>query len=301
MVCLGVGADVMPPDVAALGEKVDFAQRKLGGIRAEMAATQRKYAIMDMKLRRATTTLLRAQQFPQGFWMMRAVVNGQPGAADIASMAVKQGVADVAAVDSRVKDLRALYGEVNSEVAALREVEENYRAARGKLSGAQKEALRQAMVRADDLALKIAGVKDVSGDVPAPLELPTEQDTQVVLQQEDRVAPKMPVEGKVIQAFRRGRGATQEGVVLHGKKGADVRSMVSGEVLYSGPFRQFGGLVIVKSEKGEDVLFGGLGSLRVATGNHVLAGDVLGGLGDDGRLYWEVRKRGRTVNPLASR
>lgn len=104
-----------------------------------------------------------------------------------------------------------------------------------------------------------------------------------------------------MQGFRAGKGATAEGVVLRAAKGSTVQTLVSGEVLYSGPFRKFGGLIIVKAVTGEDVLYGGLGTLNVSAGDTVQAGQIVGTLGDDGKLYWEERRRGRVVDPLAMR
>lgn len=301
MVCVSgaaMAADVLPPDVRTLGAKVDEAQVKLGVVRGQMVAAQRKFAVMDTRLRRATNTLVRTQQYPPGFWWARAVIGQQPVAADVASMAVRQGVADVTAVDARVKDLRTLYGEANAQIDELRGLQAAFATARGKLSGAQKDALRAAMVQADELAAKMSGVQVVPEAVESLVAIP--EPTAVVEEVAGNV-PRLPVEGQVVQGFKKGKGATAEGVVLHGTAGSEVKSMAAGEVLYSGPFRQFGGLVIVKSESGEDILYGGMASLHVTTGGHVLAGDVLGTLADDGRLYWEVRRRGRTVNPLALR
>lgn len=293
-----VRADVLPPDVRDLAVKVEAAERGVAAVRAEMASTQRTYAVMDTRLRRATATLVRTQQFPPGFWLARAVVSGEPGAADTAAMAVRQSVRDVAAVDARVKGLRQLYEDSNSKLEALREARETYRNARGRMSSEQQQALHSAMVEADTLAQTLAAVVPVSVSVPA-LENEEISVTAPVVAKVESGPVKAPVEGSVVQGFHGGKGATAEGVVMKAKKGAEVRSVVAGEVLYSGPFRQFGGLVIVKGEGGEDVLFGGLGMLRVSTGHHVLAGDVVGNMGDEGRLYWEVRRRGRTVNPLA--
>lgn len=301
LACGWVRAEPLPPDVEVLASKVSAAQRQLGDVRVHMQAVQRRYAVMDTRLRRATSTLLRAQQYPPGFWWARSIVAGEPMAADLASMAVRQGVADIAAVDQRVKSLRALYGEANEQIAALRALEEAYRAARGRLSDDQRDALRAAMVQADLLAQRLTEVKPVSGEVVVPIPEPALVTATVLPSSSEQRpdAPRFPIAGQVVQRFRGGKGATAEGVVMKGAAGAEVRSLVAGEVLYSGPFRQFGGLVIVKSVGGEDVLYGGLGSLRTTTGAHVLAGDVLGGLADDGKLYWEVRRRGKTINPLA--
>lgn len=286
---------VLPPDVRELEAKVNAAEAGIRTVRSELAASGRKYAVMDTRLRRATTTLLRVRQYPEGFWLTKAMVENKPGVMDVAAMAAKQSVNDVRMVDARVKALRELYGEANAKVDAWRGVQVAFASAGQRLSAQQKQALRESSIEAEELAARLAAVKTAEADV-APLE-----DENVAAVEASGGPVGLPLDGEVVQRFRQAKGATREGMVIGGKQGDSVRSVVPGEVLYSGPFRQFGGVVIVKAVGGEDVVYGGLGSLHVVTGGRVLAGDVLGEVGEDGKLYWEVRKRGRTINPLALR
>lgn len=107
-----------------------------------------------------------------------------------------------------------------------------------------------------------------------------------------------PIGGPVLVGFKQGKGAEAEGVVLGGQAGEAVASPVKGKVLFAGQFRQFGGLVIVQGQAGQDEVLGGLGEMYVAANAAVRGGKALGTLGERGRLYWEVRAGGQAKNPL---
>ncbi|NBX86619.1 MAG: hypothetical protein EBQ80_05245, partial [Proteobacteria bacterium] len=113
------------------------------------------------------------------------------------------------------------------------------------------------------------------------------------------LSPTLPIQGKILQGFHQSQGATAEGITLQGQAGSPVKAQVAGEVLYSGPFRQFGGLIIIKATSGHDILYGGLQTLTVNPGDTIKAGQPLGTLNPTGKLYWEIRRRGRPLNPLA--
>jgi septal ring factor EnvC (AmiA/AmiB activator) len=77
-----------------------------------------------------------------------------------------------------------------------------------------------------------------------------------------------------------------------------------GRVVYAGWFRGYGNLVIVDHGEGYHTLAAHLASMSTAMGEEVGAGALLGTVGDTGSmrgpsLYFEVRERGRPVDPLA--
>jgi septal ring factor EnvC (AmiA/AmiB activator) len=94
----------------------------------------------------------------------------------------------------------------------------------------------------------------------------------------------------------------QNGVDIAAPAGAPVRAVAPGRVVHAGWFRGYGNLVIVDHGAGYHTLVAHLGSMRTAMGEEVEAGDVLGSVGDSGSLkgpylYFEVRERGRPVDP----
>jgi len=96
----------------------------------------------------------------------------------------------------------------------------------------------------------------------------------------------------------------QNGVELKAPAGAEVRAVAPGRVVHAGWFRGYGNLVIVDHGEGFHTLVAHLASMHTAMGEEVQAGTLLGTVGDTGSLrgpslYFEVRERGRPVDPRA--
>jgi len=115
-----------------------------------------------------------------------------------------------------------------------------------------------------------------------------------------------PVEvpfGKVVSP--RFRTVTvQNGVELRAGAGTPVRAVAPGRVVHAGWFKGYGNLVIVDHGEGFHTLVAHLASMRTAMGEEVAVGAALGTVGDTGSLrgpsvYFEVRERGRPVDPAA--
>jgi LysM repeat protein len=92
------------------------------------------------------------------------------------------------------------------------------------------------------------------------------------------------------------------GVVLTGEKTETVRSLTSGTVISAGPYRGFGRVVIVKSDRGYDYVYGGCESLSVRKWDRVLAGSEVGKWGIDSlsakpQLFFMVYLNGKPVDP----
>jgi septal ring factor EnvC (AmiA/AmiB activator) len=94
----------------------------------------------------------------------------------------------------------------------------------------------------------------------------------------------------------------QNGVDVEAPAGAPVRAVAAGRVVHAGWFKGYGNLVIVDHGDGYHTLVAHLGSMQTAMGEEVEAGSVLGTVGDSGSLkgpylYFEIRERGRPVDP----
>lgn len=95
-----------------------------------------------------------------------------------------------------------------------------------------------------------------------------------------------------------------EGVDLAAPRGAPIRSITSGVVVYADPYGGYGNLVVVKHRNGMTSHYGHCDSFNVRTGQKVQAGQILGFVGSTGRvtgphLHLEIRKDGAPLNPEA--
>lgn len=122
-----------------------------------------------------------------------------------------------------------------------------------------------------------------------------------------------PVGGRTITAFGRddGLGAISNGETVEARAGAIVTAPAQATVLYAGPFRAYGQLLILDVGDGYHVVLAGMSSLDVSTGQTMVAGEPVGVMGaiklasvsaaaiqnDNPTLYIEFRKNGKPVDP----
>jgi len=111
----------------------------------------------------------------------------------------------------------------------------------------------------------------------------------------------LPVVGRIIEHFgdKLAVGSAQ-GMRITTRGGAQVVSPYDGQVVFAGPFRDYGSLLIIEHSGGYHSLLAGLGELYNAVGQWVLAGEPIGLMKVSGKtqnLYLELRKKGRAINP----
>lgn len=110
------------------------------------------------------------------------------------------------------------------------------------------------------------------------------------------LAWQSPVQGKVVEDFN--PKELRKGITLESKGGASVRPVASGEVVYAGDgLRDYGKLVIIKHTSDLLSAYGHNQTILVSEGQTVKNGDFISTLGSSGRLYFEIRKDGKPVNP----
>lgn len=280
-------------EVADLQAKVDAAETKLGLVQAKITAARARHGKADAELRDSVRQMVRVQQYPQGFWLMRSVLMDTPMQAELMQVMARQQGRNLVQAQAEAGTLTELYGQINSQLQAVRDVQAAYGEANGRLVDAEKAVLRRAGIQADALSADLQAALDASVTIP---EVSVRKPVASVVV-DTATAGGLPVAGRVERPYG-AAGTTHSGIVLKAAAGAQVRATQAARVLYAGPFKHFGGLVIMKTVRGEDVLLGGLGTLQVKAGMDLAAGQVLGGAGDDGRIYWEVRRSGKVVNPL---
>jgi len=113
---------------------------------------------------------------------------------------------------------------------------------------------------------------------------------------------KKPVVGDILQKYgsKSKSGESLKGVVLQTAANAQVVSPANGEVVFTGPFLEYGPMVIVRHDDGVHTLLAGLNQIQTDIGQRVLVGEPLGVMGvatDAKKLYVEVRKGSKPVDP----
>ena len=111
----------------------------------------------------------------------------------------------------------------------------------------------------------------------------------------------LPVAGRLVAGFgdRLPDGAQSRGITLAARDGAQAVAPAAGRVVFAGPYRGYGRIVIVEHAGGWTSLVTGLVELGVRVGDELVGGAPLGQAGP-GRpvLGLELRHDGEPVNPL---
>lgn len=123
----------------------------------------------------------------------------------------------------------------------------------------------------------------------------------------------LPVAGRIKRQYGTadGNGGTMLGDMVATQSGAIVTAPADGSVLYAGPFRSYGQLLILNAGDGYHVVLAGMSRISVAPGQSVLAGEPIGAMGEarvasttasenansTPELYVEFRKDGKPVDP----
>jgi murein hydrolase activator len=92
---------------------------------------------------------------------------------------------------------------------------------------------------------------------------------------------RFPVSGTVLKPYGSdtGLGHALPGLALQAEAHAQVIAPIYGKVEFAGPFRSYGGLVIINAGEGYLVLLAGMDKILTSTGQSVKAGEPLGEMG----------------------
>ena len=138
-------------------------------------------------------------------------------------------------------------------------------------------------------------------------------------QQQQQVAQQMPVEPQTTGHFAKAKGrlpypirgtiigrfgdttlggAHSKGITISGRSAARVIAPFDGVVLFAGPFKNYGQVIILDHGDSYLTLLAGLDSVNPAVGQSVLAGEPIGQMKiAKAELYVEIRHNGQVLDP----
>ncbi len=262
------------PDVAAFEASLARAQTGLDTLNTALADQRRQHADAIDGLNRAVITSLRMQQWPDGLiWAGSLTTNG-PAPSTLLRLIQTQSGQLMARSETRLNDYLALHNQTRTRLDELNALRAQLANRQNRLTQTQNAALRRAVVQADVLASLL---ETTAGHPPSPAS--SQPNSQHLL----------PVAGLSSEAHG-------GGTYIHTAPDAPVQATLPGTVAFSGPFRQFGGLVIV--DAGHDIfaIYAGFGTLAVNEGDTVTTGQTLGTMpATPSRLFTDIRRNGRSV------
>ncbi len=112
-----------------------------------------------------------------------------------------------------------------------------------------------------------------------------------------------PVVGKIVkdQTLQKKFSPNGQGILFETKKNADVFAPSKGKVVFKGPFRSQGDILILDHGKKVYTILMGMDKIDAKEGNNVYAGQKLGMMAGYGaespKLYLELRLEGKAIDP----
>jgi septal ring factor EnvC (AmiA/AmiB activator) len=241
--------------------------------------------------------------------------------ADLAEL-VKVRSAIAAERDGLGRDLAALSQERTRMTVLVQE--------RQRKQSETEKALEAERGRAVQLARQADNLKDLIGKIEQEIASSARAaaaaragNTLAALNDPGRLSPAIafasarkslpfPLNGIRIREFGMpdGLGGTEKGLSLASRAGAQVTAPCDGWVVYAGPFRSYGQLLILNAGGGYHVLLAGMERISVDLGQFVLTGEPVAIMGGGPQsaaavatgssqpvLYIEFRKDGAPVDP----
>jgi septal ring factor EnvC (AmiA/AmiB activator) len=113
----------------------------------------------------------------------------------------------------------------------------------------------------------------------------------------------LPSAGRITGKFgqRRGKNDTLRGLEMETASAATVTAPYAGEVLFTGPFMNYGNMVIIRHSGDYHTLLAGLSRIDVSPGQALVDGEPIGIMGKqetERQLYVELRKNSKPIDPL---
>ncbi len=119
----------------------------------------------------------------------------------------------------------------------------------------------------------------------------------------------LPVQGKILMRFGQSdqNGMPSKGIHLETRAETQVISPCDGLILYAGPFRSYGQLLIINPGGGYHIVLAGMDKIEAQQGQYVLAGEPIAAMGPEAHtdetslkrptLYVEFRRDQQSIDP----
>ena len=186
------------------------------------------------------------------------------------------------------KDKQQLASSISQRKATLTKVTQSLQS--------NKQQLNQYKKQRDELEAVVQTVGEAAKAIPPAQDYPSFALSKGKL--------NWPVRGRLTAGYgsKRSEYLRWQGWLISAKKGASIKSVHHGRVVFSDYLRGFGLLVIVDHGDGYMTLYAHNKELLKETGDWVQSGETVARAGNTGgltntALYFEVREKGKPVNP----
>ena len=270
--------------LGAVAPLIDSAAKTLGADLEALAALHRKIATERLELEETTEALAAEQRRIESMHSQKAALQQD--------------------TESQRDHARDRIADLTAEAKSLREL--LARLASPSTESAAPEAISVAAESAVDTPPTASEKPEAPDDVVASLVVAPDTVTAPAVTRsiiEARGELPMPARGRLQSLFGdTSNGVKSKGISIVTRGGAQVVTPYDGEVVFAGPFRGYGQLLIIEHGEGYHTLLAGFSRIDSILGQWLLFGEPVGvmGWGSNGGpvLYIELRRDGVAINPL---
>lgn len=207
-------------------------------------------------------------------------------------------------ISTRVSSLSAARTTLDRERVALdRLIDRKSRLHSKTLSDTDQERKQLASLssNAADLRALVDRLEEESRRLPVVLAPPSGRTLSFSA---GRGTMPFPAKGRILRRYGEPEetGVTNRGLVIETRPAAQVVAPFDGRIVFAGPFRRYGQLLIIAHGEGYHTLLAGIASIDGTVGQWLLAGEPIGRMGpatgQKPELYIELRRNGEPINPL---
>ncbi len=172
--------------------------------------------------------------------------------------------AKAAELAAKANSLQDLIGSLENEIEAVRQAAEA-----AKIADEEQKKRKLARNEAAKKFQSEEAFSDAGRTAPA-----------ITFEQAKGLLP-LPVSAEIVTAFGEidGSGEPSAGINLEARENARVISPADGWIVYAGPFRSYGQLLIINAGQGYHVVLAGMKEINVQPGRFVIVGEPLGKMG----------------------
>lgn len=209
---------------------------------------------------------------------------------------------------TQIDKLQVTREDILDKEAAIKEAQKNFASKQEELNKllAQRQAwLNATQSQRSDLQQQISALSQQAQSVQDLMQKVATANISIPqkLRKGGHIAFTAPAKGKILYGFGDADdvGSASRGLTMRVRGGDMIVAPADGQVVFAGPFKGYGNILIIRHGDDYHSFLAGFGRLDSAVGQVVNAGEPLGRSsmeqGTNAQLYFELRYKGAPVNP----
>lgn len=299
-------ASDLAKEVQETERRLSQRERELTNVNAELKTAEADYEMRRGEYGRTVRSLLKMRELPATAYMVEPK-----------NMQHMLRTASVMELTSKALSEKAK--ELSSKIKSLNNIRQRAETANKAVKNDQSRLKQEQTKLAIEVGKRQSAIKGLRGDYAKEQARLAELSKQAKTVQEliDKIDAKpkpsapfqsvklgtarAPVTGGVVHKFgeKKNDNETYRGMVFKARPSGTVVAPHDGEVVFTGPFRDYGRMVLLRHANGYISLLAGLGRVDVGLNQDIRSGEPLGAMPGtgSGELYVELREKSKPIDP----